>query len=202
MQQIIFGVYVEGKSDERYFPTLVERYLTEHCDRKRIDVAILPPILSPRYTGGFIARMKEVEQNHRGATYIFVHADADAPNTSNVLQNKWEPWLNESLEPERWAAIIPVRMAESWMLADRNALKSAFIISDEQLDEILGDQFPESIQNPKQVLAEIQKAGKQKRLSGYEENIAQRCDFSTLERLPSFQFFQEQVARKLDIFER
>jgi len=200
MQQIIFGVYGEGPTDSRYFPTLVERYLTAFCAREGIDIAILPSIHISRRSGGFVESLKIVEQNYPELTYVFVHSDADAPDISNVLEHKWQPWLDECSEPKRWVAVIPVRMTESWMLADRNALKSTFIISDTNLEEILGSQHPESIQNPKGVLAEIMRVGRQKRIYGFEENIAQRCDFSALERLPSFQFFQKQLSNSLSWF--
>ena len=135
MKQIIFGIYAEGPTDYRFFLTLIERYLTHFCYSNEIDTDILPavPIRSREdFPVGFIEKLKRVEKDNVGDSglhYVFVHNDADAPNLDQVLEYKWRPWLDECTNEENWLAVIPIKMTESWMLADIEALKSTFIIS-------------------------------------------------------------------------
>ena len=83
------------------------------------------------------------------------------------------------------------------MLADIEALKSTFIISVENIKQIIGDSNPESIPDPKDKLTEILRSGKQKRTTNFEENLAKRIRLELLERLPSFQFLKRQIEERI-----
>ena len=120
-------------------------------------------------------------------SFISLKDDFAIALTDRVIESKWQPWMEKCKYPERWIPVIPVKMLESWLLADKEALKTTFIISLTEITEILGDANPEQIPDPKARLNEIIKAGKQKRTTGYEENLAQRSRFSELEKLSSFQ---------------
>lgn len=203
MKQIIFGIYAEGPTDYRFFPALIERYLIHFCYSNGIDIDILPAVSvrnkedSP---ASFIERLKRIERNHVGANglpYVFVHSDADARSLEHVLEHKWEPWLSECMNAENWLAVIPIRMTESWMLADAEALKSTFIISLENIRRVIGDGDPESITDPKGKLAEIVRRGKQKRTTNFEENLANRIRLELLEQLSSFQFLKSQIEERI-----
>lgn len=203
MKQIVFGIHAEGPTDYRFFLTLTERYLTYFCHINEVDVDILPaiPIRSKRdFPSGFIEKLKRIEQDNvgdKGLSYVFVHNDADARSLDQVLEHKWRPWLSECANEQNWLAIIPVRMTESWMLADVEALKSTFIISIESIREIIGHGSPESISDPKKKLAEISRRGKQKRTTNFEENLAKRVQLDLLEQLPSFQFLKSQIEERI-----
>lgn len=203
MKQIIFGVYAEGPTDYRFFLTLIERYLTHFCHTSGVDVDILPavPIWNREdFPSGFIEKLKRIEQDNvsnKGLPYVFVHNDADARNLDQVLNFKWRPWLERCTSAENWLAVIPVRMTESWMLADVEALESTFIISVENIRQIIGEGDPESISDPKSKLAEIVRRGKQKRTTNFEENLAKRTRFEVLELLPSFQFLKSQIEERI-----
>ena len=203
MKQIVFGVYAEGPTDYRFFPTLIERYLTRFCHTNGLDVDILPAVQirsRKNFSSGFIEKLKLIEQDSvgtKGLPYVFVHNDADARSLDQVLNFKWKPWLDECRNTENWLAVIPIRMTESWMLADVEALKSTFIISAENIRQIIGNGDPESISDPKNKLAEIVRRGKQKRTTNFEENLAKRTRFEVLEQLPSFQFLKSQIEERI-----
>ncbi len=141
--------------------------------------------------------MKEVEKKCKGLQYIFIHSDADGPTTDKVIENKWQPWMERCEQPEKWIPVIPVKMLESWLLADREALKSTFIINPAEVAKILGSSSPEQIPNPKAKLGEIIRAGKQRKTMGYEENLARRSRFSELEKLSSFQELREHLMKTM-----
>lgn len=162
-----------------------------------MDIMVMQPYLIPRSRGEFTEQMKEVEKNCRGLQYIFVHNDADERTTNSVIENKWQPWVERCEQPEKWIPVIPVRMLETWLLADREALASAFIISPAKLTEILGSVNPEQIPDPKAKFSEIVRAGKQRRTTGYEENLAQRSRFSELEKLSSFRELRKHLMRTM-----
>ena len=192
-QQILFGVYAEGPTDYRYYPSLLRRYIVHLCLENGVDAEIMQPHLIPRSKGTFIEQMEWVETNFEGLQYIFVHNDADGRKADKVIENKWHPWMEKCEEPGKWIPVIPVKMLESWLLADRGALESTFIISPIRIAEILGNSNPERIPDPKAKLGEIIRAGKQRRTTGYEENLAQRSRFSELEKLPSFLNLKEHL---------
>ena len=186
-RQILFGVYTEGPTDDRYYPTLLNRYVQHLCLESKVDADVMQPLPIPRSSGAFIEQMQKIEMRFEGLQHIFVHSDADGRTTDRVIESKWRPWLERCKYPERWISVIPVKMLESWLLADKKALETTFIISLTEITEILGDANPEQISDPKAKLNEIIRAGKRKRTTGYEENLAQRSRFSELEKLSSFQ---------------
>ena len=156
----------------------------------------MEPYLIPRSKGEFTEQMKKVEGKFGGLQYIFVHSDADGRTSDNVIKNKWQPWMERCERPEKWIPVVPIKMLESWLLSDREALETTFIIDPVIIEEVLGNVNPEQIPDPKAKLNEIIRAGKQRRTTGYEENLAQRSRFSELEKLSSF---QDLKSRLLDV---
>lgn len=198
MKQLFFGFFGEGPTDERYFETLLTEYLTEVGALRGIDIEIFSPMIMRSAKKTFLEQMREIEKENPGLSLFFVHMDADGRNAARVLAEKWHPWLEECKEPCRWIPVVPVRMLESWLLADARALSDTFLISELEIEKITAGVNPENIADPKGKLEEIKRAGKQRRPSGREETIAQRTRFSELEKLPSFQAFARDVEERLD----
>lgn len=194
-KQLLCGFYGEGTTDTRYFPVLLQRYIDKVCREQGIDADIFPVLDNvPKVTGkSFIEEMREVKKAFSGLELIFVHLDADSRSSQQVLTNKWQPWLEVCNVPDVWLPIIPVKMLESWLLADRVALEETFIITSQDLDVCLSNMHPERLPAPKDILRDIQKRGKQKRTRGFERLLAQRTRFTELEKLISFQEFAKQV---------
>lgn len=199
MREIVFGIYAEGNTDYRYFEVLLERYSTQYCVEQGIDAGISLITIRNKgdYPTTFLEKMLTIETEYAGLHYIFVHNDADARSSDAVLEHKWEPWMNQCKDTTCWVAVVPIRMTESWMLADTEAIKSTFIVKSENIRGVLEDRDVESIPNPKDVLREIARQGKQNKLFNYEALIAKRTNFVELERLSSFRFLQAQIQEKI-----
>ena len=198
MRQILFGVYAEGSSDYEYFPTLLQRLMLELAHQKQIDVEILEPLLIPRKEkpGSFEEQMKAIEKadDYKGLHLIFVHIDADDPTTGKVVKTRWNPWIEKSEDPKRWIAVIPVKMLESWLLADWQALQSTLIVDEGSIKELIGGvNNAEQIESPKEKLNTLITTGKRRRLSRFRETLAVRAEFSALRRLPSFRILEQSV---------
>ena len=193
-RQLLCGFYGEGTTDTRYFPIL-QRYVDKVCRKKGIDADIFEVLANvPKVTGqSFIEEMREVEKAFASLELIFVHLDADSRSSQQVLTNKWQPWLETCNDPRIWLPIIPVKMLESWLLADKMALEETFIITSQDLDVCLSNMHPERLPAPKDTLRDIQKRGKQKRTRGFERLLAQRTRFTELEKLISFREFAKQI---------
>ncbi|MEZ4629436.1 MAG: hypothetical protein R2880_01730 [Deinococcales bacterium] len=195
MQQIAIGLFAEGNTDYRYFSVFLERYITTYFITQGIDVDLQSPLHIYIKGKDFITSMKAIEENYSGLHAIFVHMDADSHNDENVQWRKWQPWLQQCKHRQKWIAMIPVRMLESWLLADQQALKKTFILKDDFLATYLGSRNVESIDNPKEILNQLIRLGKQKNTFDYHEVLAKRVAFQELERLSSFQKFQRAVAQ-------
>lgn len=193
MRQLVFGLYAEGPTDRRYFPTLLQRYLSEVCISKGVDMEIFDPVVIEKRSGTFVEQMQQLEREYTGLELIFVHNDADGRDANAVLTHKWQPWMERCKEPHKWLPIIPVRMLESWLLADLKALSKTFNLEVDRVGEIISSTDPESIADPKAVLADIKGNGRQRRIFGFEEVLAKRVRLSELEQLASFQKFSKDV---------
>lgn len=196
MQQIVFGVYSEGRTDDRFLPVLLQRVLTRIASAESVrPLDILAPLVLPRRSGDFIDQMRMVEQENIGLPLIFVHRDADHRSTNRVLTRFWLPWLETCSNPDQWIPVIPVRMTESWMLADLAALQRTFLVSGETLRAMEGVRASESLPDPKDVLRQIVRAGSTRRSGGFEELLAQRINLAELDRLGSFRELVSAVRR-------
>ena len=96
--------------------------------------------------------------------------------------------------------VIPVRMIESWMLADTELLKDE--MGTNQSDHDLGiDRNPESIADPKSLIEQAiriateDKPKRRQRLSIADlySIIGDKIPLLALERLPSYKKFQDEV---------
>ena len=76
-RQILFGVYTEGPTDDRYYPTLLNRYVQHLCLENKVDADVMQPLPIPRSSGAFIEQMQKIEMRFEGLQHIFVHSDAD-----------------------------------------------------------------------------------------------------------------------------
>lgn len=135
MRDIVFGIYAEGNTDYRYFEVLLERYLAQHCVEQGIDAGISLIAIRDKdtYPTPFLEKMLAIEAEYAGLNYIFIHNDADARNIDAVVKHKWGPWMGQCKSNTDWIAVIPIKMTESWMLADTEALSSTFIVKYENI---------------------------------------------------------------------
>jgi hypothetical protein len=195
MRQIIYGLYSEGPSDNRYFSAFLPRYVAFLLHGHQIEAELFDPIKLDKNPGNtFLDEMRRLQCNHGGLSALFVPMDADSRTIENVLDNKWRPWLQEN-PLGTWIPIIPIKMLESWLLANKEALAKTLILQPRQIDAYLDSTNPEAITEPKQRLNQLVKLGKLKATLGFEEALAKRANISVLETLPSFRFFSGEILK-------
>ncbi len=208
---------VEGPSDERFFQPLLQRTADDLLRRRGIDTTdVLDPIVS-----GFppdIATQADgilwLAQEFRGCQVLVIHMDADAPSVERAMRERYTPGI-QRVQTAREAGtdvcrqiipLIPVRMLESWMLADGLTLCEV-IGTDEDAQSLGLPAVPHQVEHlpePKRVLADAvrQAIGPNRRrqrrtqnLAQIHESLGQRIRLDQLRLVPSFAIFEAALAR-------
>ncbi|MFN3757239.1 MAG: hypothetical protein ACK4RM_09810 [Flavobacterium sp.] len=213
---ILTGLFTEGNTDLRFLSSVVERTLLEVAYDCTGDIETKLEIIPIKKTKlDFIQQVNlasKVGHESLGITILFVHVDSDSFDDSEVFTSKINPAI-ENLEKlnknefcQNLVAIVPIQMTESWMIADRELLKSEIGIykSDSELGINVN---PETISNPKALINEIIKISKEemtmrKRKRGLDiselyQIIGQKIQLSELEKLSSYIKFKESLIQKL-----
>lgn len=212
MSRLVFaGLFTEGTTDDRFLESIVKKTLDEIAFECVGDIETELRIISIEKTGlSFVEQVLKASKEgleKYGIMILCVHTDADAYSDSQAFNSKIIPALN-ALKVQSdddycriLVAIIPIQMIESWLLADRNLLKTE--IGTLKTDTELGiHRNPETIANPKDILEEAiriarkdfpQKRRKDLRLTELYLPIGQKLDLSKLEILDSYQKFKKSV---------
>lgn len=211
MAQVFAGLFTEGSTDITFLQSIVQKTLEAvafDCSGQ-IDIDVFP-IKIEKTNLNFIEQVLKVSQkglDEMGIHIICVHSDADATTSSNAYQNKINPAIAELLKQNDsdyckiLTAIIPVQETESWLLADKELLKSE-IGTIKPNSELGIHRSPETIANPKEVIIQairIAREGFSQRrrslltISDLYLPIGQSIDLVKLEALPSYQDFKENV---------
>lgn len=208
--QIFIGLATEGTTDIRFFESIVRRTFQEialtEC-RSDIDIDIRR--LNTKKTGrSFVEYVKQASYDgvkDFGMMALAIHADADRETYDERKRYNIDP-AQEELDKQGddyckiLTPVIPVRMMEAWMLADKDLLKSE--IGTTKSDNDLGiNRDPESIADPKAVIEEairIAQSGLPKRrqrltISDLYAIIGDKIGLDRLSLLNSYQRFQEEV---------
>ena len=208
--QIFIGLATEGTTDIRFFESIVRRTFQEialtEC-RSDIDIDIRR--LNTKKTGrSFVEYVKQASYDgvkDFGMMALAIHADADRETYDERKRYNIDP-AQEELDKQGddyckiLTPVIPVRMMEAWMLADKDLLKSE--IGTTKSDNDLGiNRDPESIADPKAVIEEairIAQSGLPKRrqrltISDLYAIIGDKIGLDKLSLLDSYQRFQEEV---------
>lgn len=208
--QIFIGLATEGTTDIRFFESIVRRTFQEialtEC-RSDIDIDIRR--LNTKKTGrSFVEYVKQASYDgvkDFGMMALAIHADADRETYDERKRYNIDP-AQEELDKQGddyckiLTPVIPVRMMEAWMLADKDLLKSE--IGTTKSDNDLGiNRDPESIADPKAVIEEairIAQSGLPKRrqrltISDLYAIIGDKIGLDKLSLLNSYQRFQEEV---------
>lgn len=216
VSQLTIAMYLEGPTDERYLPVVVERtasrVLSEQANQ---PVDIIPPtVLHPdtkTSQSDRVSSMISVAKQAIGYHLLIVHADADAPTRDDALRERYEPGRQQVVDldwsiGEAMVPIIPIRMTEAWMMADLSAFQ--YVVGTNLGRESLG--FPdradlvEGILNPKQKLLKALRSAaashrrrRKASLPGLYEPMARIVNLSVLEQIPAFKAFEEDLVSTL-----
>jgi hypothetical protein len=127
MNVLNFTLLSEGSSDEALIPHLI--WLLKQNEVKKsiqatwADLRLLP---RGRISGG-LANKIELSLELYPCDLLFIHHDADRESLEH-----WETIIDEVVanmleasRPNTYICVIPIRMQESWMLFDENAIRRA-----------------------------------------------------------------------------
>jgi hypothetical protein len=193
----------DGTSDAALMP-IIEWLIAEH----RPDVGVLGQLaerldtadrsLSERIPAAIISYPCDV---------LFIHRDAEGESIETRLREITE--ANSELDID-YIPVIPIRMTEAWLLSDEAAIRSAAENRNGEMKLNLPTKKNwEALVDPKGILFEslVIASGKSGRaLSKFNPHrqrplVAQRThDFSGLRGLPSFDFFETELVKKLKDF--
>lgn len=213
---LVIALFVEGRTDERFLPVLIQREtesLLLRYSHKVVDV-LEPILVEPSEECRSNAdRLLDLAKQTEGFHLLIVHSDADYPSAERALAERFQPGLDLIIEAknngvpvcEEILPVIPIRMIESWMIADVSTFHSV-IGTRIPVSELELPQHPhqvESIANPKQALIQaISKAladrprrrrDPQKELVILQETLARQIRLDELRRVPAFRVFENDL---------
>lgn len=209
-QVLTVGFITEGTTDVRFLSGIIRRTfddLTWECEQAT-EVFLSTPLAVPKQGLTFAeyvlkaATLAEADK----LMVLCVHTDADGPTDVKTVTNKIDPAFAEVQATlngvcKNLVAIVPVRMTEAWMLADKDALKGE--IGTIKTNVQLGlTRLPESIANPKETINETirlafdhrsERSRNQVNIGDLYEPMGVTADLAKLSTLPSYQKFREAV---------
>lgn len=208
--QIFIGLATEGTTDIRFFESIVRRTFQEIALREcRPDIDIDIRRLNTKKTGrSFIEYVKQASYDgvkDFGMMVLAIHADADRETYDGRRRYNIDP-AQEELDKQGddyckiLTPVIPVRMMEAWMLADKELLKSE-IGTTKSDNDLRINRDPESIADPKAVIEEairiaqsdLPKRRQRLTISDLYAIIGDKISINKLLSLDSYQKFQDEV---------
>ena len=208
--QIFIGLATEGTTDIQFFESIVRRTFQEVALREcRPDIDIDIRRLNTKKTGrSFVEYVKQASYNgvkDFGMMVLAIHADADRETYEGRRRYNIDP-AQEELDKQGddyckiLTPVIPVRMMEAWMLADKDLLKSE-IGTTKSDNDLRINRDPESIADPKAVIEEairiaqsdLPKRRQRLTISDLYAIIGDKIGLDRLSLLNSYQRFQEEV---------
>lgn len=213
-RQIYIGLATEGSTDRRFLAGIVERTFQHialsEC-RQDIDIFIEALNTSkidldfPEFVK--CACFDGVRQF--GMMSLAIHTDADRDSYEARKAHKIEPAQNllDSLDEnycKLLTPVIPVRMIEAWMLADKELLKAE--IGTKKSDNELGiDRAPEAMADPKQAIVDairiatenLPKRRQRLCIGDLYSIIGDKVSIESLEKLDSYRRFEDEVRSTL-----
>jgi hypothetical protein len=217
MSNFIFaGLFTEGTTDVRFLSSVVERTLESIAFDCSGDIETrVEPISINKTKLDFNDQVLAASRNafeRFGISLLFIHTDSDNIDDELVFNSKIIPAQkllceqDNNLYCKNMVAIVPIQMTESWMIADKELLKSEIGIS--KTDAELGIHLnPETLNNPKRIIEELirlckeddtkRKRNKGLNISELYQIIGQKIELSQLEKLNSYNKFKQSLIEKL-----
>jgi ribosome-binding protein aMBF1 (putative translation factor) len=190
---------VEGPSDERYLSKLIHKQLSASVARAERAVRVVDCEICSRCITG-TGDSAEVDEALRDLALdcqlLFVHSDHKERAKAHARIEALRAGT-QSLKQHRRAepvAIITVTMVESWMLADRAAIKRAIVSADlskypykNPADVEKAHNDPQHPLYAKKVWQSLVGTGREAIVADAAEALVEHTDLRTLAQLPSYQ---------------
>lgn len=214
--QLYIGITVEGTTDARFLKEIIENVFIDAALKCNTDVIIEDVRIVDVPKSTFVETMLEASRkamSDYGISVLCIHADSDARSLHDVEAYKIAPLLIALAEKEPLnyckiiVPVIPIRMTEAWMLANKELLKEK--IGAKNMNEIdLGiHRRPESYADPKETIKEairIAQTQKVKRrrnkltINDLYGEMGQVISLHDLRLIPSFCSFEENVKKAFE----
>lgn len=219
---LVTALAVEGKTDERFLPIILQRKLEQIIAQyavKTIDVMEPMIITSKQHVDNLEEKVVNLAREASGFHMLLIHIDADASSSDKALRERFDPGIQlvyqRKARGENFCQeiipIIPVRMTEAWMLADAETLHQA--IGTHVPVQSLGlPQNPhqvESLADPKEALKQAinraladrprRRRNLYAELVSLHQSIAQAIPLEQLDKVPAFQALGNQLHEALRV---
>lgn len=209
-KQIFIGLYTEGTTDERFLHSVVRKAFDEVAFEATGDFDFYIEILQIKKLGlSFIQQALQASKegvDKFGISFLCLHKDADDITDQRAFSTSINPAIAEIQKQGNdyckvVVAIVPVRMTEAWLLADKDLFKKHLgtILSDHDLDIT---QDPENIANPKRKIesairiamkSRTKRRPKQLTISDLYMPLGDQIETKHLEKLSSYRKFKASV---------
>lgn len=209
-RQIIVGLATEGPTDIRFLESIVRRTFNDVAMKDCAqDVEVYIHIIDANKIGlsfaEYVKQASLVGVRNYGIMSLAIHTDGDRDSYIDRHKNKIGPaqeLLNQEGEEccKLLTPIIPIKMMEAWMLADKQLFKDE--IGTTMSDLELGiNKAPETISNPKSTIEEairiatahLPKRRQRLSISELYSIIGDTISLEKLLSLESYRKFQDSV---------
>lgn len=216
-KQMFVGLAAEGSTDIRFLYSIVKRTFNEIALQESLcDIDIYVKAVNVPKTGlsftDYVVEASRKGVRDFGMMVLAIHTDADTDTFEERFKNKILPAQIklESMDGEickLLTPIIPVRMTEAWMLADKQLLKDE--IGTAKSDSELGiNRNPETFANPKEIIQNAIRIAMQDyprrrsrlRISDLYSIIGDKLSTEVLSKLESYRNFQTAVRNAYRVF--
>lgn len=212
MPEITYTLLSDGTSDRALLP-IIDWTLRQHfpdllVQRQWADFSLLP---EPPPNGKLSERIQRAIDLYP-CDWLFIHRDAERQPITDRHQEIAEAWENARIRSENnhFAAIVPVRMTEAWLLFDEQAIRTAAgNPSGKQPIVIPSLRTLETLPDPKQVLQRLlrEASGLNPRqlrrfnVSRAVQLVADNVqDYSPLRSLAAFTMFDESIRTSMNVY--
>lgn len=218
--QLFIAFTGEGSTDSRFLENIIKRTIVDiifngcSMELEVEDIIILTTSkIGKKFDEYFVDAVRDALNS--GAHLLIVHTDSDKDNYEERVAHKFVPAIealrssedSEIRDYEEYIVpIIPIRMIEAWMLANKGLFKEEVgtTIPDSDLD-ITGD--PERMSDPKQKINDALKIAKERSSRNRRLNIddiselysplSNKIPFDDLKRLNSYNKFTDNLRKAL-----
>lgn len=218
--QLYIAFTGEGSTDNRFLENIIKRTIVDivfnECsmDLEVEDIIILTTSkIGKKFDEYFVDAVRDALNS--GAYLLIVHTDSDKDNYEERIAHKFVPAIETLRNSEdsdirdyeqNIVPIIPIRMIEAWMLANKSIFKEEVgtTLLDSDLD-ITGD--PERMSDPKQKINNALKIAKERSSRNRRLNIediselysplGNKIPFQDLYRLNSYNMFTDNLRKGL-----
>lgn len=200
---ITIGLLTEGTTDQRFLKNIIER--TFESFELEITIIDIVPLTKSKgsFTNNVLKASKEAFNS--GVNVLCIQSDADNESNKKTYQKSINPAknaldkANDQTHCKILVPIVPIRMIEAWMLADKALFKKE-IGTDKSDNDLKINRKPETIADPKQVIEDairiaqnVSKRRQSLSISELYEPLGQAIPLKELDKLSSYQDFKNNI---------